>query len=740
MRGKGRRFVKQVFSYLLCVSMVAPGMTPIVSFGAEYINNRPRYVDFASPEALTLEELGFDHNETEAAVAEDDASETAATDSSDETNTAETPEVEESHEAETSPAGTDEEETSPADTDGKASGTEETGKEETGKSDSGSEGTKEESGTSLPEENKKVDITLEGQEEAREPELYYDYDQYIDEPEGQLVQFNESYRTYRTGEGQYVTVAGGYSGLYRDENGVVGQIDNSLTETEEEYTVGTPSSALLRSRTKTVAGYGNSAGSSRVLFPEKINTSQGVSIEREGHRIELIPSGGSFKKSAVSDNTIRYSDVYPGVDYQYSLVGNTLKEDIILLEKTERNQFSFSIKTGGLKAAQEKNTIILYSNNRRQPVFVLEAPLMIDADGKTSENLVMKLSGEEGSYRATVTADKKWLQDENRSYPVRIDPSAVNMVPSEFVLVNVADGQPSKFLGNMGPMYAGYREGFGNMRTYIAINGDWTQVMGQAVCTQATFRIGTQTGNGVGKTRIELRAPGKEWNATTLTWNQLKEPLPELIDVLDSPGPDQTLEYDITAMMQSWMTGSRLQAGLELQAANEPKSEAQAPLRMPAESFYNRDHTAMGPRIDISWEGELLGDLALLDINALTAQVNPAVKESESGGRTTMGVLAHGISQAGSKVTWELREMDHEVATDIVTAEDSYTSPDFSKETAFTEAFNSQAKTGNWQSQALESGLILKTDTIYQVMAVAEGVALEEDPETGEMVPGEETA
>jgi RHS repeat-associated protein len=737
MRGKKRRLVKQLFSYLLCVSMVAPNMTPIVSFGAEYMNNRPRYVDFASPEVLTLEELGLDQNETEAVVTEDDSSETAAMDPSDETNTAETPEVEESNEAEAGPEETDVEETSPTE---KESGTEETGTEETGKSDSGPEGTKEESSTSLPEESEKIDKLQEEQEEAREPELYYDYDQYINEPEGQLVQFNESYRTYRTGEGQYVTVAGGYSGLYQDENGVIGQIDNSLTETEEEYTIGTPSSALLRSRTKTVAGYGNSAGRSRVLFPEKFSTSQGVSIEREEHRVELIPSGGSFKKSAVSDNTIRYSDVYPGVDYQYSLVGNTLKEDIILLEKTERNQFSFSIKAGGLKAVQEKNTIILYSDNRRHPEFILEAPLMIDADGNTSEDLVMKLSGVEGSYRATVTADKKWLQDEDRSYPVRIDPSAVNMVPSEFVLVNVADGQPSKFLGNMGPMYAGYREGFGNMRTYVAINGDWTQVMGQAVCTKATFRIGTQTGNGVGNTRIELRAPGKEWNATTLTWNQLKEPLPELIDVLDSPGPDQTLEYDITAMMQSWMTGSRLQAGLELQAANEPKSEAQAPLRMPAESFYNRDNAAMGPRIDISWEGELLGDLALLDVGALTVQVNPAVKESESGGRTSMGVLAHGISQAGSKVTWELREMDHEVSKDEVTAEDSYTSPDFSKEVVFTEAINSQPKTGNWQSKALEKGLILKTDTIYQVMAVAEGVVLEEDPETGEMVPGVEIA
>ena len=55
------------------------------------------------------------------------------------------------------------------------------------------------------------------------------------------------------------------------------------------------------------------------------------------------------------------------------------------------------------------------------------------------------------THLATVTADKKWLEEEYRSYPVRIDPSTVNMVPSKFVLVHVADGQPSKFLGNMGP-------------------------------------------------------------------------------------------------------------------------------------------------------------------------------------------------------------------------------------------------------------------------------------------------
>lgn len=469
---------------------------------------------------------------------------------------------------------------------------------------------------------------------------------------------------------------------------MIRQTSNTLVESE----------GPLRSRSAVSAvRYENEAGSSRVVIPEKLSAYNGITIEKGDYRVELTPDGGNFKKSVAAGNAIRYSDVYPGIDYQYSLAGNTLKEDIILLEESSRYEFSFRIKANGLKAAQSGNTIILYHNDRKKPEFVLEAPLMIDDAGETSDKLKLTLSGEEGAYKAKVTADKKWLEDEDRSYPVRIDPSTVNMVPSEFVLVQVADGQPSRFLGNMGPMYAGWRDGYGNMRTYIAINGDWSQVIGQALCTNATFRIGAQSGNGVGKTAIELRAPNNEWNALSLTWNQIKEPLSELQGTLDSPGKDQTLEYDITELMQSWISSTRLQAGLVLQASSEPKSAAQAALRMPAESFYNRDNPAMGPRIDISWEGELTGDLDQLDIDALTAKVSPAITDSGSSGKTAMGVLGHGISQGGSTVTWKLVETESgsEVNNGEVTADSTYTSPDFSKDMAFNGAWNSQAKSGN---------------------------------------------
>ena len=51
----------------------------------------------------------------------------------------------------------------------------------------------------------------------------------------------------------------------------------------------------------------------------------------------------------MGDNAIRYSDVYENVDVQYTILNGTVKEDIILLEKQDRNNFSYKLKSGSLK-------------------------------------------------------------------------------------------------------------------------------------------------------------------------------------------------------------------------------------------------------------------------------------------------------------------------------------------------------------------------------------------------------
>lgn len=57
MREKNRRLAKQLLSVLLCVSMIAPNMAPIIAEAAQKIGNMPRCVDFMRPEALRLKDL-----------------------------------------------------------------------------------------------------------------------------------------------------------------------------------------------------------------------------------------------------------------------------------------------------------------------------------------------------------------------------------------------------------------------------------------------------------------------------------------------------------------------------------------------------------------------------------------------------------------------------------------------------------------------------------------------------------
>lgn len=67
--------------------------------------------------------------------------------------------------------------------------------------------------------------------DLRVPEDFYEPLE-INEPEGRLIEFNDSYRTYEMGDRSYVTVIGGYSGLYKDQDGKIFRVDDTLVSPE----------------------------------------------------------------------------------------------------------------------------------------------------------------------------------------------------------------------------------------------------------------------------------------------------------------------------------------------------------------------------------------------------------------------------------------------------------------------------------------------------------------------------
>ena len=187
---------------------------------------------------------------------------------------------------------------------------------------------------------------------GREPERFHE--EAVPEDYGTLVSYDAYSRTYHVDGDSYITVIGNDGSTYIDEDGLLQSVDNRLVQEE---------SALFSLMGAGSTAYRNSAGDYTVLFPGDMGTGgtdageaqtgtagygtpetgAGITILSGGHAMILYPAEGTFRDGLVRDNAIRYSNVFPDIDYQYTVLGDSVKEDIILLSRTSKNTFSYQI-------------------------------------------------------------------------------------------------------------------------------------------------------------------------------------------------------------------------------------------------------------------------------------------------------------------------------------------------------------------------------------------------------------
>ena len=205
------------------------------------------------------------------------------------------------------------------------------------------------------ENNENVDDNWDNTYYGQEPEDYYSEDEELEllgVTKENLVHFDEESRTYVTGENEYVTIFGGDTGTYVDENGVVRLVDNTLEAIKSKR-----SGSMLK-------GYTNKANSYKVVFPQKLTAEEGVSVTKGDYKVEVIPISGDYSHSVVKDNAIIYHDVYENISVQYTAITNSVKEDIILLKKSEQTSFQYEIKAPGMVAELIDNQLYIYPEGK----------------------------------------------------------------------------------------------------------------------------------------------------------------------------------------------------------------------------------------------------------------------------------------------------------------------------------------------------------------------------------------
>ena len=163
-------------------------------------------------------------------------------------------------------------------------------------------------------------------------------------------------KTYLLENGTYKTVFTSYPNTY-DENGVEKIIDNTLIKEN----AATPKS-VSENTLEDAQIYTNAAGYFDAVVQGHEEEMQ-LQVSRDDTAVQMETFGGDFSRESVSQNAIRYNDVYSNVDIQYTVTNAGMKENIILLNRDSRDTFVYNLKKDGIYAQKNGDSIFVYKED-----------------------------------------------------------------------------------------------------------------------------------------------------------------------------------------------------------------------------------------------------------------------------------------------------------------------------------------------------------------------------------------
>ena len=233
----------------------------------------------------------------------------------------------------------------------------------------------------------------------------------------------ESVKHFRFDDGSIMAVQYDSAVHRTDENGVWRDIDNRLTETSNDI----------------------STSDARVKFAKKTTGNETLFALHEDNKKITLSLDGANKKvygqvSNHSDDvdatqlqklmnlenlsaSILYPDILDGVDLEYVVVANNIKENIIVKERTDTYAYTFTMRLNNLTASMEESGQIVLVTGDGEVCYVIPSGMMMDAVGNVSYAVYYVLTDlGHGSYSLEITADDEWINAEERVFPVTIDP------------------------------------------------------------------------------------------------------------------------------------------------------------------------------------------------------------------------------------------------------------------------------------------------------------------------------
>ena len=301
--------------------------------------------------------------------------------------------------------------------------------------------------------------------------------------------------------------------------------------------------------------------------------------------IRMQTSEEKLLKLATLSSAGYFKEILPGIDIRYRLESEVMKEEILLKNKEAATaEFTFVMKhpslaikklaDGSLVLCKELEEEQTGETSDEEIVFYLDQPILFDQNGAVLK-ADYKIAAGNGISEITIMMDQAWLMDEERTYPVTIDPT-VRIEKKQTTIDDafVRSKDPNSSYGyNFSELEVGRNRPYQVCRTFLKFN-TLPQLEKGAVITDARlnlyqYQFSADDGKGF---RVSAHEVTGAWDQRTLTWNNQPSFKTEALDYLtleNTNGMAVPKTFDVTKLIRGWYNNPSSNHGIALKAVNE---------------------------------------------------------------------------------------------------------------------------------------------------------------------------
>ena len=280
-----------------------------------------------------------------------------------------------------------------------------------------------------------------------------------------------------------------------------------------------------------------------------------------------------------------FKEILPGIDIRYRLESEVMKEEILLKNKEAATaEFTFVMKHPSLaiKKLEDGSLVLCKELEEEQTgkasdediVFYLDQPILFDQNGAVLK-ADYKIAAGNGMSEITIMMDQAWLMDEERAYPITVDPT-VRIEKKQTTIDDafVRSKDPNSSYGyNFSELEVGRNRPYQVCRTFLKFN-TLPKLEKGAVITDARlnlyqYQFSADDGKGF---RVSAHEVTGAWDQRTLTWNNQPSFKTEALDYLTLENTNKMAvpkTFDVTKLIRGWYNNPSSNHGIALKAVNE---------------------------------------------------------------------------------------------------------------------------------------------------------------------------